>query len=156
MYVIFVIISFSFLLFFGFLNDNVITPLNIYTNKQAQHHLKDQFTIILMILLLCNVIHQAVSYFQVFIVRSQTFLILVVQCKIVLLFICNEMGYTNDILIKVSSFKLILPAFAFLCKRFDMNLAKPNAIEHINGNSSDSGLIANDIGQVKIHGLQCM
>ena len=78
------------------------------------------------------------------------------QCKIVLLFICNEMRYINDILIKVSSFTLILPAFVFLCKRFDLNLAKPNAIEHINGNSSDNGLIANDICQVKIHGLQCM
>ena len=90
---------------------NIVVSMNIQNTQNKQiHHLMSKFIILMALLsLLLLVIQQTVLFLQVFkvIVKSQTFFMFAVQCRIVLLFIFNRMANVIDVLIKMSVFTLI-------------------------------------------------
>lgn len=129
---------------------------NVYTNKQSQKFVKDQFMRILTILPLFNIVHQVESYFEILtlVLSLQTFVMCSIECKIVLWFVSGEIECVLDIWNKISLFTLIFDAFAIVHDQFDINSVKPNEIERINTDNNDASVNPNDIRERQDAGVR--
>ena len=99
---------------------------NIHHNNQLQYHLMDKFI--------------------------QTFLLFVIQRKLLLLYVFNGMTSVFDILIKISLFSLftlILVTLPNILDGIDFNLAKTSEFERNSGDDNDGIGITSNIYQSK-------
>ena len=118
------------------------TQHNIHQNEQLERDMINQLVQILFILL--NILYQMISFLQVVeaAVVSKTFVVFVMQCGMVSLFIFGEMASAIDILIEMALLGTFIDTFTIDLDRIDTNSTKIIKIGRINANSSNTSMIA--------------